>query len=99
MQLKGTAPQTKFSMFCVLSQTYQHFLKNDVNIPKRIVWGTQLKNALKISVVQVVLELLIKICKIFLISRGDPGELSHKESWSTPIIFKTSHLFDLFFLE
>ena len=30
---------------------------------------------------------------------GDPGELSHKESWSTPIIFKTSHLFDLFFLQ
>ena len=24
--------------------------------------------------------------------RGDPGELSHLESWSTPIIFKTSHL-------
>ena len=31
--------------------------------------------------------------------RGDPGELSHKDSWSTPIIFKTSHLFDLFFLQ
>ena len=33
------------------------------------------------------------------VCRGDPGELSHKESWSTPIIFKTSHLFDLFFLQ
>ena len=32
-------------------------------------------------------------------NRGDPGELRHKGSWSTPIIFKTSHLFDLFFLE
>ena len=27
------------------------------------------------------------------------GELSHKESWSTLFIFKTSHLFDLFFLQ
>ena len=31
--------------------------------------------------------------------RGDPGQLSHKESWSTPIIFQTCHLFDLFFLQ
>ena len=36
-------------------------------------------------------------CIIFT-CRGDPGGLSHKESWSTPIIFKTSHLFVLFFL-
>ena len=31
--------------------------------------------------------------------RGDPGELSHKESWSTPISFKTNHSFDFFFLQ
>ena len=48
----------KLSMFCKLSQNYQHFLKNNINILKQIVWATQ--NGIKILIGQVVLELLIK---------------------------------------
>ena len=34
-------PKPKLSMFCVLSQNYQHFFEWDISIPKQIVWETQ----------------------------------------------------------
>ena len=54
----------KISIFCVLSQNYQHFKKNhNICILKQIVQGT--KNGIEILVGQAVLKLAIKTVEIF----------------------------------
>ena len=57
----GTAPQTKISMFCALSQNYQHLLKNIISIPKQ---AKKLKTDIQISLGLRIFEFPIKTCKI-----------------------------------
>ena len=61
----GTAPHTpkscKISMFCALSQNYQHlFLKKKYKYASYSKLSKELKNSIKIKVGQTVLELLLQ---------------------------------------
>ena len=60
---RGTAPETKSSMFSALSQNYALFLKMDI-----VLWGTlsekkRINKGINISVDPTVLESLIKHAK------------------------------------